>query len=343
MKDIFQNLAKQNFMMILENFLESISESWPNCEECDNIVKTVLNMKQNNKEDEIIDFWSEMINKNLHKKVKYSKALERILKETGGGIIYHICEYNDFESLEITLSDNEDWKKLQLSEKYHSLTDENKKILWKYVHELNIKCFEALGKNIPVVPTRKEIQMNIKSKKSITEDAPSMSKAFQNTLSTLCSDLQIPDISQNLSEDNLQSLVSRWATFSQDSIEGQKITVLCNQKNAIVIPTLVQIFDEFKILLDQEISENIWQSIIQLNGYATVGENIPVKMMGKIENLASKLADDIVNGRTDMSNLNLSDIGQQVLSQCDESDMNNFANNIENLLPALQSFQTNMK
>ncbi len=60
--------------------------------------------------------------------------------------------------------------------------------------------------------------------------------------------------------------------------------------------------------------------------------------MGRIEDVANKLADDIVAGRTDMASVNLSDIGQQVLAECNEDDVSKFANNIEELLPALQNF-----
>jgi len=65
--------------------------------------------------------------------------------------------------------------------------------------------------------------------------------------------------------------------------------------------------------------------------------------MGKIENIANRLADDIMNGRADLGSMNLSDIGQEVLSQVDEGEINQFASNIDNLIPALQSFQKGMR
>ena len=58
--------------------------------------------------------------------------------------------------------------------------------------------------------------------------------------------------------------------------------------------------------------------------------------------MASRLADDIMNGRTDMGSVNLSDIGKQVLDGCNEGEMDTFANNIESLLPALQHMGPNM-
>jgi hypothetical protein len=70
-----------------------------------------------------------------------------------------------------------------------------------------------------------------------------------------------------------------------------------------------------------------------------VVDNIPVGMMSHIETMASKLADDIVSGKTNMNNMNLNELGQHVLSQCKEEDMDKFAENIDSLLPALQQFQ----
>jgi hypothetical protein len=93
---------------------------------------------------------------------------------------------------------------------------------------------------------------------------------------------------------------------------------------------------------EQKLNLQIWTLIVQLNGYTTVESNVPSKMMGKIENIASRLADDIANGNADFTKMNFDNIGKEVLSHCDETDMNAFAKNIENLLPALQHFQKNM-
>lgn len=332
MDNIFQEQAKKQFIDFLKYFIEQLSKWFPESEESLNKIEEEIDAS------ETLEKWYKNMNTPLSKKIKYGKALERILSKPA--ILYHVCEYNDIESLQAT-SIIEILDKLDIFEKYKSSIiqddDKNKKIFWKYIHEINNSCWKAFDQQNPYVPTRDEIQKNIKNKKNTEKESPSMNKAFQTSLSSLCKYTKNKDITENKSDEELQTLMTRWSNFSQDSIDNQKITVLCNQKNIEVINKFNQHFEEIQII--ENPSEEVWNTIIQLNGYSAVGENIPTKMMGRIENLANKLADDIVNGRANISDMNLQDIGQQVLSQCDESEMNKFASNIENLIPALQSFQ----
>lgn len=47
----------------------------------------------------------------------------------------------------------------------------------------------------------------------------------------------------------------------------------------------------------------------------------------------------VSNGTLDMSKLNMEKIGKQVLSGVSEGDMRSFANNLDKILPAVQSFK----
>ena len=62
-------------------------------------------------------------------------------------------------------------------------------------------------------------------------------------------------------------------------------------------------------------------------------------MLGTIESYATDLAGKITSGDTDLSQLDLQSIGEDVLRQCSEEDMSQLANNISSLLPALGSLQ----
>ena len=62
-------------------------------------------------------------------------------------------------------------------------------------------------------------------------------------------------------------------------------------------------------------------------------------MMGKIENMASKLANDIMSGKKDMGSMDLQSIGEEVLSQCNSADMSHFADNIDKILPAINNLR----
>lgn len=342
MKDIFKEDNKKQFMRLFKIFTDSITEKWPDCQDTkdykllfDNVV-----MHDENKQTELLDAWYANLTIALSRKVKYTKALERILSNHNmTPTLYHACAYNDIDALDMT-SESDALRALGICSKYReNVFDENdKKIFWRYIQELNDITLKYFDSKLLYVPSRAELQANIKSKKnSISNDIPSMHKAFQTSLSSLCSVNKISDISNDIADEKLQSYITRWSQFTQDSVNSTKIPTACSQKDPSVFAKLTEHFPEIVV----SNYEDSWNIIVQMNGYSAVGENIPSKMMGKIENIASKLADDIVNGRTDMTSMNLNDIGQQVLSQCDENDVSQFTNNVENLLPALQSFQKN--
>jgi hypothetical protein len=58
-------------------------------------------------------------------------------------------------------------------------------------------------------------------------------------------------------------------------------------------------------------------------------------MFQKIETYAAQLAEDIVSGKKKMNNLDIEKIGQSVLNDCSEEDINAFTNNMNKILPAL--------
>ena len=338
MEDIFKKRAQQEFMSLSELFIKQMLSMWNDDEDTQDMSTYFTGIVRGNDtlEKEMLKSWYDNTTAPLNKKVKYCRAVERILGSNP--LVYHACEYNDIDGLQMS-SESKTLIRLNVFDKYKSgkMTDDDKKIFWKFISGLNRSCFEFYDIQPPSVPTRDDISKNIKSRKSQSdelEDTPSMAKAFQNALTSLCNNLKQTDITTGM---DIKSLMSRWSAFANDSVDNVKITVLCNDCNPVSLTSLMKHFPELQ-LEGNMLTPEIWDLIKQLNGYSVVDNNIPNQMMSKIENLASKLADDIVNGRSDMSNMNLSEIGQQVLSQCNEEEMSQFANNIENLMPALQQF-----
>ena len=64
---------------------------------------------------------------------------------------------------------------------------------------------------------------------------------------------------------------------------------------------------------------------------------IPSNMMSGIERVASSLVRDINSGKMDFASLDVEKIGEQVLQGVGEGDVNDFANSLDKILPALQS------
>ena len=83
-----------------------------------------------------------------------------------------------------------------------------------------------------------------------------------------------------------------------------------------------------------------WSRLKRLNSICKVNTSIPTDMMSHIESIASKLAQDVSNGKPNSFDLNeMTKIGQQVASKCNHKDMSSLSKNIEGLLPALMNLR----
>ena len=180
-----------------------------------------------------------------------------------------------------------------------------------------------------------------------------MTKAFANSMSTLADILKEENASgcdlfkkyvHGLSDADYTNVVSKWTEMIQDT----EFESLCQQKN----------LDQLKLFtysaLESEHAETIVAGLgtdggdriaacmEQMNSFCRVQKNIPSGLMGRIENYAYKLANNISSGSCDISDINLNQIGQEVLSGCDTSEMSQLANNINELLPTLNTLKSGM-
>lgn len=343
MTDPFTQKAKRQFIEYSLMWVEFLQQKFPDDENTQDTFIFLNNVVKNSESqiNEQCESWMANMKTPLNsKKTKYAKAVERITKQTA--VVYHAVKYRDIDALQHSLN-SPVCSKLQIFDKYRSpaLTDDDKEIVWKYMDKITSSAYEASSETPPTVPSRLEIQENIKSRKEKPDEGPSMVRAFQTHINALCRLLNEAEPLVDVSDERVREEMVKWTAFAKGSTDGERNLQLCQQNNPCVIGQLVQAFPILaKIQTLERIDDKIWRNINQLNGFSTVSENIPSKMMGRIEDVANKLASDIVAGKTDMASVNLSDIGQQVLSGCDEADMSKFANNIEDLLPALQHFQT---
>lgn len=340
--DPFALKAKEQFIEYATMWIEWVAETFPECEETKDVQIFMNSVVKNSdtKKDEQVEAWVSNMTQSLNpKKTKYAKAIERITKEPA--VCYHAVMYHDIQALRGSM-DSPIVKRVRLFDKYEdaSFTDEKRSTTWKFMEKITLAAFEAVGKKLPTVPTRVEIQENIRSRKDKThDDGPSMTRAFQTHINALCRLLGDKELLDGADDDTIRNHMATWNEFAKQTTNGARNSTLCSQSDPSVLTPLFEKFPELDGLRDErKVDEKVWRNINQLNGFSTVSENIPVKMMGRIEDVANRLADDIVAGRTDMASVNLSDIGQQVLAGCDESDMSKFATNIEELIPALQNF-----
>ncbi len=322
MKDIFKERSKTEFLELIKIFMAECNANLDNFTD-----------------DDLLKNWLSHMKTPLpkSKQVRYNKALERILGSPGS--LFHACAYRDVIGL---TSNNDMIKQLNMQTILETYDDTQKATFWKYIDKLNICAMESTGESLPHVPTRQEIHDNIKSKKNEGShiEQPSMSSAFQQSLLKLEKEFNINMEWNSADENQISDLMTKWHQFTKETINDISIIQLCNDNDNVVVEKLMYYFPN--IPWPNTLSKSQWDIIVQLNSYSSVGKHIPVRMMGRIENMASKIADEIVSGKRDLQSMDLNDIGQQVLAGCNTEDMNSFAENIDQLLPAIQGFQNNI-
>ncbi len=342
--DVFDVKNRRNFVEYADMCIEHLHAIWPDCPSLEGAKQYMQNLSDENI-TELIQTWKDNIVLPLvDKKVKYAKAVQHILSSPPQ--IYHAIAYKDTQACGAHLS-SKFVSLTKLNEKLLkdcSMTEDQKTYLFKIFDKMSRISLEYFEVDVPRVPTRDEIKDNIQKRKEFKlDEAPSMTKAFQTHMNALCSQVKAKKVfSEDAKENQIQAVMKRWNQFANNMTENVKNADMCNTRDIKVLESLRESFPELSVITSS-VSEETWKTINQLNGFSAVNENIPSRMMGRIESMASKLADDIVSGKTDMASVNLSDIGQQVLSGCSEDDMSNFAGNIDALLPALQSFHQNTR
>lgn len=334
MKDIFSKRSQKDFVELTDQFVQSFREKFPNCDKTQDM-ETYFNgvVKGNDTlEREMIQKWVDNMSIPLQrKKVQYAKAVQRITGDIA--TCYHACVYHDVDGFGCS-SQSKLLHDMEVTTKYKDecMTEEDKTIFWKYIEKLNAAAYDATSTVIPRVPTREEIRENIESRTQKNEnDQHSVGKAFMTSIAKLF-DKHKSEENKNYEETSSDEWINRWSEIGKREVNGQKISALVATKNKIAEDALKQ---EFHL---NEFDAEDWEIVQNLYSYATVGSAIPSRMMTRIEDLAGKLAEDIVSGKKDMSTVDLNDIGQQVLSGCAPEDMQKFAGNLDELLPVITKF-----
>ena len=317
MEDIFGGHAKSEFGVFFTKLCQNLHDI--NSQYC---------VPDNDVSDEV-DQWVRHMQQPLNpKRIRYGRALERLLGEPGTH--YHACKYKDVDGLPVEFA-GVALKNVIAS---NMLTDVEQTTFWKFIDNLTRTAFVAQQIAPPRVPTRTEVHENIRNRK-LSEDNGhdnTVVKGFHTAFLSLAEDCGCKGKYAVASDDDFKALQKEWYNMCTNRFNEQ-----CGQRHP---DALQAISDKFPSMTFADVvSESTWKCITQLNGFTTVNQNVPVHMMGRIEDMAGMLANDIASGKVDMSSLNLDDIGKQVLAGCSETDMQNFAQNIGNILPALGNFQ----
>lgn len=337
MADVFKSVAKKAFLELCDSWMEFMAETFPSCENTKearmyykNCIRT-----SDNQVNESIKAWKKNVMSPLDpKKTKYAKPVERIV---GKAIVYHAISYRDSDGPKHVIS-SEMMKRIDVFNKIDKMSEEQKEKCWKYIDEVTKQAMAYCGEedSLPRVPTREEISASISKKKGGDESTPSLVRAFQSNLDSFCG---LTGIKVSVKEEGVKQFMTEWNAFMSSPssfVEGETHKSLCEKEDPRVFVAMRASLQQVEVPeVLPVIGKETWKVLSQMNGVTSVTEGVPTKMMGKIEDVAQKLAQDIVNGKTDISKIDLNEIGQKVLSSCDEKEMNQFVEGMGSLLPAL--------
>lgn len=317
MEDIFKKHANSEFQMFFLTL-------------CKNIKTIHSEIIVPDTQEVCAETWVKHMSQPLDtKNTKYAKSLERILGEKG--TCFHACQYKDSDGLPSNFIGVD--LKAVINGKL--LTDKEKELFWTYIENINRAAFTSQCHVLPRVPTKAEIREEIRNRK-LTEDVTrenSVLQAFHGSLKSLADDCNCKQYYDEMTDEEIKTSQTRWhEVCCKDGFIER-----CKRKDEAVLSLITETFTNMQFT--SIVPDSTWKCIQQLNGFTTVNQNIPTNMMGRIENMANVLASSIASGNMDMSSLNLNDIGKEVLAGCTENEMQDFAQNIDKILPALNNFK----
>lgn len=332
--ETIKNEANENILCTLcASLLKFLHSKFPDCKETYACLQSM-----NNPSEEALKCtdWVAALSCSLdYKKTKYAKAIERIISKPASR--YHALMHRDI----ISLVDEDGalcvFKSLKEKLESSRLDEDETLFVWDTLVKITKHAYEADGVEMPLNPSRNQIEESIKKRKEKAEHSSSVLKSFQIHFENLLTMLGGEKPHASHDEKSIKNVMKKWEEFINQKCGDESNFDLCASSNPVVLSSMMKHIPELNSASTVEFDKKMWDCVNQMNKFCTVHKNVPAKMMGRIESMASRLAEDIMSGKADMSKLDLSEIGQEVLAGCNEEDMSNFASNIENLLPVVQS------
>ena len=324
MKDIFTIKARNTFFETLQYFLESLTSNFSDCPDVDKWNGWFAAIQSDEQKQQCVQGWIQALDEPLKKKsAKYARAVKSVTGHQA--LVYHTIMYHDVDAM--TMS-SEYFSQLNLSSKIQSLTNENVTIFWQYLEELSNSAYASVRRTPPQVPTTNEISADIAKRKGTTSSVtPGLKTGLHEMWDKLC---EMRDASHNSIGTDIASRLNELSLYK---IDDTTMNELCNSHDT---RAFTQIISVFPFLRGDPFSADEWSLFEKCMSLSTMHSNIPLPMMQGIEDVANKLVADINSGKTDLSSLNVEAIDQQVLSGVSQADMNEFAKNMDKILPAMQ-------
>ena len=310
-----------NLRAVVGDLIESLLGTFPDCTElgewCSSL-NAELELEGDELQEVLKRITSYLMTSVPHKMVKYDRA---VLSITGNPLnVYQVLMYRDAATVAKVFPR---LQCLRMDDKIKSLSKEDTGMFWQFVHEALQLTLRATQTVPSMVPTTEQIAENIERRRrqrdqinngTASHSAMSVTEGVDDLWRELCHTRNVKPISLT---DEIAERVARLVTAE----------TTCE--------TMRSNFPELGAT--EEYSEESLSIARRIGGLFTMKNAIPTNMMNGIEKVASSLVRDINNGKVDFASLDVESIGEQVLKGVGEGDVNDFANNLEKILPALQS------
>jgi len=254
-------------------------------------------------------------------KAKYARAVERIT--AAPATTYHAIHYRDAAAVDGSLL-----APATVEGCVRAVGEEGAPVLWRYLLELSKAAYAHKDAPLPAVPSHEQIADNIRSKKKGGGGAPPSSSSSSSSAPP-------SGLMDGLDDLWGQLCALRGAAPPRDGAPRARLRELLREGGEVPV-------DAFPELGDAPLADEERALVERMRSLVTMDDAIPTNMMRGIEQVAGRLVGDIQSGKVSLEQLDLERIGKEVLSGVDESDMDDFAKNMDKILPALQAAQRGM-
>lgn len=325
------------------NWIKHNSDS--DVDEIEDMIMYIQNVVSNNDslKKEGLEVWVENMEERLDtKKVKYAKALDRILTAEESatpvnfGAVYHCAQYKDLDGL-VKCSTSKVVERMNLPEHSRNWGEEKMSTMWKYVHELNRCAFEGCERVQPRVPSRDEIQKSIKSKKQDNTAANlSMSRAFIIAYNALYESVngEAIKVDDDTAQKKKEAIMAR---LKEESSSGTDVGSVLGGRDVAARSLAAKLMPDINIYSSTELRDSDWDMIMQIYTMCTMENAVPSKIMSQVEHFAQKMTGDIMSGKGGFPDLTtLEKMSDDLMSNLSTADMSKLTDSMDSLLPALQ-------
>lgn len=308
--------------------------------ECEDMLLYTRNcvLENTEKMTEGIKAWCDCMLEPLDSSVRYAKPLDRIID--GPGVVFHAMSYRDVAGM-TTSTTSDVWARLKMAEKMSSpdWTEADSESIWTFMDELAHVAFSATSTTPPRVPTRDELAQSIRSKKksSVANESP-MTQAFNVAVNALCGSRNVPavsDAAMGAIRESCQTLLAR--DSSPSVIE--RVT----SRDESVLPLVNDCLPALGCSSSPAMQDRDWTMLSQLLTMSSVERAVPRTMMANIEQVASKLANDVMEGRCALTPDRLQEVSTEVMSTINPSDLQRLTASMGDLMPALSALSAGMQ